>query len=652
MAVASCSLLAFAFASVPQGPPAPECRIVAANHSDEPRREIVRVSLPMPCGTVRGPTTASVAGTAVPAIPLVTWPDGSAAVLQLHVPLELEAHEERRLHVQVGGPPPAPAPASPASWKLDGELPLHTEVEDAWGQVYTARLVPDPEPSPPSSDLVRVRRYTGVHRRGAAELLGVVAWLVAFRGEPRAELTVVLDNGAYLPREPGLGPVRLRAFTLVTTDERLRFRPRFTAENAIAAALPSDGGYRQPLLGPSDQIHLGDRTAKAFRLDVLLDDGSLDAGARAAAASGEWIVAWPDLDWVRHTGAFGAHGGPAPATRDESRARWLAWRSSGRFGPFRGHGDPEDAAEQGTPRNGTCALHDALRWYSAPLLRAAETMVLQQALRPTAGFAPRQPPQLAPFRAGLSPRAVERPHGFTALDYEHFSVDLVYDAYWLTGDPFARAELERAAIGLRRTLAGVPFLTSRGEGWCLQAGVLIARATGDGALVQELLQRARTKILPRLGDPPHLALAQPPHPDAFGIGEAFDAPWQMAALVYGLDALHRETGDAEIAAAAVQVARIMAGPGWAEGEGPKYLVSARSADRYTMPVGYQPMQGTACHEASAFVLAAELATESEDRRLFTRRAAEIAAANGLPENAAAASDTWWQIYLDRTAREQ
>ena len=41
--------------------------------------------------------------------------------------------------------------------------------------------------------------------------------------------------------------------------------------------------YRQTLLGPSNQIYLGDRTAKCYRLDLFLDDGSATDADRQAA---------------------------------------------------------------------------------------------------------------------------------------------------------------------------------------------------------------------------------------------------------------------------------------------------------------------------------------------------------------------------------
>src|SRR6185436_1422558 len=98
-------------------------------------------------------------------------------------------------------------------------------------------------------------------------------------------------------------------------------------------------------------------------------------------------------------------------------------------------------------RNGPCALHNLVRWPAPVLWPCAEGMVLQQTLRPAAGRNPRQPVDLAAYRQGLGPMSQYAPHGFTAPDYEHFSVTLLYDWWWLTADPFARDELARLGRG-------------------------------------------------------------------------------------------------------------------------------------------------------------------------------------------------------------
>lgn len=629
-----------------------ERHLVVANPSEMRRAEVVRAPVPFARGALRDPDRVTIDGSRLPVLPLLRWHDGSVALLQAHVPVALDAGEVRRLAVGLDGAD-APARELESEWFFEEELPFLLEVSDPWGQVYSAALRFSGDEERLSSPLVRVRRYTAVPTRDGREFLGIVAWMTTFAGERRAEMTLVVDNGAHRSDAPALGPVRLRGVALVSTDRRIRFRPRFARENALKApAALAEGGYRQHLLGPSDQIYLGDRTAKAFRLDVFVDGEEVDADERrrAAEAATRPILAWPELAWLRRTEAFGAYGGPAPAGLDQSRVERASWIAGARYGPFGGHGDAENAAAQGTPRNGSSALHNAVRWQSTSLLRIAETQVLQHCLRPTPGFDVREPRDMAPFRVGLSERARTAPHRFTACDYEHFSADLVYDYYWLTGDPLALAELRRLGSGLMRVVEGVPFRTSRGEGWCLQAGVLIACATGNAELLEALRRRARELAAEIEGPPAMAAIAQPPHPQAFGTTDRFDAPWQMAALVRGLTAVHRATGDTEVAAAAVRVASIMAGPGWLEDVGPKYLVSAKRPDRYSMPVGFGPMEGTALMQVDAFVLAAELANDDAPRLLFERRAHAIVTENKKTKRPATNESRWLQVYLDRRGR--
>ncbi|MDP6930590.1 MAG: hypothetical protein QF412_12905 [Planctomycetota bacterium] len=626
-------------------------RFHVENRSSWRRQEIARVSIPFARGERRQARRFVVDGVAVPAVTLIRWPDDSVAVAQVHVPMVLDSGQEREVLVHEHTDSAKDHPAFKLAWHLQ-ELAVQTEVVDPWGRVFVA-LLQVGSPVPPSSDLVRVRPLRGVHRHADAGLLEVRGWLTTFRGERRAELTILLDNGMTetKARAPSLGPLRLSRFAMVT-PAGLRVRPRHTAENLLKPPEEVEGGgFRHILLGPSEQSYLGDRTGKAYRFDLFLDGEGVGDGEResAMAVAEAPLRPVPGLDCVRESGAFSAHGGPGPGGLDRTVIVVKQWHGSARFGPMAGHGDSEDSAAQGTPRNGPSALHNAVRWHSAALLDIAETMVLQQCLRPTPGRNPRLPEVGEPWRQGLSARAIARPHGWTPLDYEHVSVNLLYDWFWLTGDPLARDELRRVGTGLRRLLEHLPFMTSRGEGWCLQAGVLIARATGEDSIVKWLAERFRQDVLPVLGEIPEpFAISQPAHESAFGPGVRFDAPWQMAALVHGLHAIHAETGDDDMAAAAVRVARIMAGPGWLEGVGPKYLVSATDAARHSMPVGHGPLHGTAVMEVGAFVLAADLATSLGDGAnagLFRSRAATIARAQ--TDTVEARSNVWMQLWLDR-----
>jgi hypothetical protein len=252
----------------------------------------------------------------------------------------------------------------------------------------------------------------------------------------------------------------------------------------------------------------------------------------------------------------------------------------------------------------------------------------------------------------MSDRALRRPHGFTGLDYEHFSVNTLYDYYWLTGDPLARDELARAGRGLLELLEEVPFPTCRGEGWCMQAAVLIARGTGEPDVVDAVARRFRDRIEPVIGAPSALyVLSQPPHEQALEGEEAFDCPWQMSAFVHGAHAMYRQTGDPRFAQAGLQAARVMAGPGWVEDVGPKYLLSVDKPDRYMMPAGFGPLEGTAVMEIGGFVLADELSPNQVERSLFRRRVDFLLAPYTVePERSRAAINPWFQILLDRRDR--
>ncbi|MGE3171593.1 MAG: hypothetical protein AB7O97_03140 [Planctomycetota bacterium] len=653
--------------------------VTVHNPAGVARRQTVGVALPLPRGraavTVAADgdplcVTVSSADGAValaPASAQLTWPDGSLALLRAHVSVTVPAQGRARLEVAFDpARPTAPQPAHRAPFAA--APPLWTELVDPWGRVFRADLVPDPAAGPDGvvedCGAVRVRRFRAPHRAIGDDvdapgrpLLDLRAYLVTFDGERRAELTLVLDNDA--PTAGPLGPVRFTGFRLCTDDPRLRFLPAFAREQGLPPpGRRADGGLDQWLLAPGPAHWLADGTAKAFRLTLFVDGDDVDAAARDAA---QWapvrMVAFAGLSAVRASGAFGAHGGPAPLLPSELGDAGLQvrlWRASARTGPYGDLGDPADPTASGSSRHGDALLHNVLRWQSPALLAIAEGMVLQHALRPTGGRAPRLPDDTAAWRQGLPERALLRPHGFAPIDYEHCAAQLLFEYWWLCGDPFARDELRRLGASIPSMLAAVPFRTSRGEGRCLEAGVLCARATGDGALLQALSRHARDVLLPALA-PPHTgtALPQPPHPLVFDGDVAFDAPAQMAALVRGLAALHGETGAAELAAAVTAVADAMAGPAWLDGVGPKTFVAEQSPGRYTLAALPEDRFGSDRTTIGAFVLAARLAGDPTAAARYRSRAEflldrDSAVDTGLRDRLRAAANPWLQIAFDRS----
>ncbi|MGA0867751.1 MAG: hypothetical protein ACO3UM_02385, partial [Planctomycetota bacterium] len=545
---------------------------------------------------------------------------------------ELDARAETEWEVvPVEGQAEAAPRAAPA--------PLDVELEDAFGRVFTARFVAV-EDARASRSGVRTGAYRGLLTRATddgREALCAVWMAVTECDLPRrTEVHLVLENDP-LPGEPVVGTVRFRRLTVRSTDPA----QELFARHGTLLAMARRQGRTLDLVGPSEAIYLGDRTRKAFLVELVpADDGS-------GQASLPPIEAWPDAQWVRHTAAYGLHGGPGPAALRSETVRPPA--------PFWQRLDGGPVGALMAPRDLT---HTAFGWPPSTLhplvgrgldreLEEARATVLQGGLRPPPLLAARAPVDTDYERQGLTPAALLRPHGYVAFDYEHVTADLPFEVHWWTADPFARAELVRLALAVPGLLATPAFRTSRGEGACLRAGVAAARAIGDGRLLARLVAHVADVLEPVIGDEDPRrahAIAQPPDVRALGPRHPFDAPWQMGLLVHGLHALWLATGDDLTRTLATRVARRMAGPCWSAEEGLAGFVSAVDPNvRAASPTGDRGAQGIA---VGAFVLAAEMAEEEELRALLLDRARRMA------EDADAAGAPAWvtELWRDRRAR--
>jgi hypothetical protein len=569
------------------------------------------------------------------------------------------------------------------------------------------------------SPLVRVYRLRSYHlpvdpaRSIGRDFLSLTAYLTLFSGFEHAELTLVLGNdylgsddpqGSEDPNLYPLGLTRLRGASLLVEHPRLAFMPRWIRENGLKPPTPitrEDGvqiGWRQVLLPESDWL-LGDAQTKAWRFVLFApledpkkapeDPAELLRRQTASAIASAPLYGMPDVEDIRRSRAMNAHGGPAPASPDvqqRAQAAYARWRSRDHFGPFGLWGDIGPTGTTGTPRNTTIGLHLAARSGSRLAMLKAEGMALQQAIRGYHLWGLQLREEQDIFLAGVpkwangwvsrdtlgrskTPQALERlregfqwrdpgPNGVNPFDYEHFTVDLLYDFYCLTGDAWTREELRVIGQQLRGILVLRPkyfyghMFSSRGEGWCMKALVLCYLATGDESLKQRGIARLHRVIEPERGKAPNAyAVSQEPHPNAFGPGVRWDAPWQQAAFVMGMAAAYRYFGDPLFRDVALDVAGYMARQGWAEGVGPKYFVAIEDPERYSLPKGYSPLGGTAEFQVPAFVLAAELAQElgrDADARLFRQRADAIALSSAPSGDRL--NNKWLQIYFDRRGR--
>jgi hypothetical protein len=637
-------------AQAPVAQAAPAVRL--ANPSRLPRDELLRFAMPWPAGRFRELHAVQVGADEAPASTLLRWPDGTVAVSLVHARIALGPREEKVLRVEG-------LPAAAAGPRHLPELPrFEVELTDAFGRVHRTRLRTDPAAAleaAGSSPRFPVRQLRGVLERdgegGPEAMFAVQVWAGVQASPPRIELSLLVDADPRSGEVP-TGPARFAGIALRVEDPAWEPVARHASELAIPAAVETaDGARVLALLGPSRATYLGDRTGKAFLVDLLPVPDPAGASRRTVEQP---LEAWPELDWVRATGAFGVHGGPGPvsARRPAPAAGppspFWAGPAGGPFGSFDAPRDPVDAGLFGLPPS---ALHDLLRGAPAPGLRRARLTVLQGLLRPTPGTTARLPEDAADLRSGLSRRAIERPHGFRAFDYEHISADLPFDLYWLTGDPCARHELGRLGSGLLPVLRSAAFRTSRGEGACLRAGVLIARATGDRDLLAALRRHLVDELEPRIGadDPRRMhAIAQPPDPRALDGRQEFDLPWQMGLLVHGLHALWRESGDDLARELALRVARRMAGTCWIDGVGLAGLVSATAAGvRVPAPGDGSGAQGIAL---GAFVLAAEMTADEADRETFRSRADAMLRSAGREPGDRAWPAAWFALHDDRADR--
>src|SRR5690606_17884366 len=326
------------------GPPEPA--VIVHNSAAQPLRQLVRVSVPWPRGALADVRRVRLGDTEGSAVPLVRWPDGSVAVAQVRATLALGPLETVRLAVE---PRRAAETAPDADFDALERIlraALRTELVDPFGRIYHARFEArdDPAAAPHSDARVRIVRFRSAPVRAAEPVpeafLGLEGFAVLVPEERRIELTVILSNDP-APGEPVFGPVRFTSFALLVEDPDLRVLPRFPAPFALPPPKALEGGgFRQPLLGPDELLYLGDRTGKAFRFDLVLDGPDVDAGTRARvrAAVETPFAAFADLDWVRHTGAFALHGGPAPSPADpidHGRGTVERWRRTAVLhGPF------------------------------------------------------------------------------------------------------------------------------------------------------------------------------------------------------------------------------------------------------------------------------------------------------------------------------
>jgi hypothetical protein len=354
--------------------------------------------------------------------------------------------------------------------------------------------------------------------------------------------------------------------------------PYRSATENIAAAESIGGGYQAFRVMQNDW--LGDGQTRRYRFVLRFEPGNPTIGEQArwltsATAMVEhplFALASPTA-W-QQTRAAGLLGGPIQGPTDaEARARgeldsWAG--NTGWFGTWGSRGDPLPTATTGTPRNHPMteelghaiqaefpplllkleqkawaqsmrtyhlwnlqvgAEQQILLWSGLPLLNVPGEALGRKRLRDQDPY-----PQYRTLFAGQSPT-----HGWEAYDAEHWTTDLLFDYWTISGDAWAKEELRQLGQSLKSLMrlsyyATATVFAARAEGWCMHSFAQVYQATRDEALKTYAIRRA-TEIVDvqrRKNHPSKAIVFQGSHPaTGYPTSHEFYMPWQHGSILYG-----------------------------------------------------------------------------------------------------------------------
>ncbi|MCR9246274.1 MAG: hypothetical protein NXI31_14680 [bacterium] len=566
------------------------------------RSETVRASVPFSWGDITDPTQFSIEGLPTAWLVLQRWPDRSVRMAQAQWVENLPAGAtiRRRLKPQ---PTSLTGPFTPNPMFASGLPELRSEVQDPFGAVYTTRLVGDGDVVQ-ETPLVRVRRFRHHHYAAAGgigrDYLSATFYVTEFRDQPLVLVDWLIGNdylgaddpaGSQNPDHYALGGVDIDSarFAARGFDLVVPYRPQ---EEGIGSGVLGAGGFTR--FEVMQNTWIADGQMRRYRFLLLRDDPLQNASAQLAArTSATAMMEQPlhplaDHGTLRATHALGLLGGPGPAPANaQLRATedFNGWVNGNHFGTWGTHGDAAMSAQTGTPRNHplTPEAAHAVQARDPRLVTILEQKAWTQAVRPyhLHGLVVENTDEIflwdgVPLYPGSRDLSVEslgrralrqddpwpnyrsrvrggpnHAHGFTPYDIEHWSMDLVFDYWALTGDAWAQDELRQLGENLRGLLRPDGFFTSdlqeaRSEGWVMQGLVQAFLATDDLRYRDAALDRLHDIVAPDRGghdasraikvngSDPRTGWPQP---------HGFYMPWQHGAMLFGYLAAWKHFGD-------------------------------------------------------------------------------------------------------------
>jgi hypothetical protein len=575
------------------------------NDSDVERTETICASVPLPFGHHHDTAQIGVSGHQTAWRVLQRWRDGSIRVAQAQFTDTIPAATTRTYEI-AGGLQPLAGAFERNSWvaQLADTLQIGAEVTDTFDVAYRA-FVPSEGETVAETPLVRTVRHRTYHHASSGgigrDYLTSTFYVTEYRDMPVVVVDWVLGNDYLGKDNPGadpdpnlrpLGGVDVNSAKFLVGGTGVQAIPYRPAENAIEAGQPAGSGRTSYRVMQNGWIDDAQTRRYRFVLAVLHPSGQ-PADIQHWADTAQAMAVHPCFPLATHgswyaTGSLGLLGGPIAGPADawqRAEAEYNSFLGGNWFGTWGHRGDPKSTATTGTPRNHPLSpeLAHAVQANHHRLLLALEQKAWIQAARPyhlwglTTGdqdglFLYDSPPiypgsrDLSQERLGRKALyandpysayrtrvqgGLQRAHEWYPYDHEHWSTDLLFDYWTVSGDCWAHEELRQLGQSLKAVMRLSTFNTQfvqavRAEGWTMQSFVQIHLATGDENLKAYALRRVRDNVDPqRHKDHPSRAMQFQGNYTGTGwpLNHEFFMPWQHGAVLYGYLGAYRHWTD-------------------------------------------------------------------------------------------------------------
>ena len=470
------------------------------NRASVARTETIRASVPFPQGGYRPEDLANmvVSGHQTAWMPMQYWPDGRVKIAQAQFTDELEAGESKT-YVVARDEPALTGTFQRNAWveQFAPQLEFGAEVRDTFQVPYRSFATGEGEVLQ-TSPLVETRRHRTYHQPVAGPGIGrdyltSTYYVTEFRDMPFVIVDWVLGND-YLGADDPNGSTDPNLYALGTADVRAAYflckgatscEPYLPDREAIESPVTLGGGYEA--FRVMQDTYLTDAQTRRYRFLLRFEPGGASSEDlerwrdTASAMLDKPIYALATQQAWELTAAAGLLGGPIPGPRDayeRAESEYQSWLGTEYwFGTWGSRGDALVTGQTGTPRNHPLSpeLAHAIQGQHHLLLQKLEQMAWAQAMRPYHLYGLEVGAEQQIIWDGIPMLIVEGEHlgrkalrdndpypqyrslsqgqqwahGWTHFDHEHWSTDLLFDYWTISGDAWAKEELRQLGQSLK-----------------------------------------------------------------------------------------------------------------------------------------------------------------------------------------------------------